>query len=77
MAASISRRSDGFGVADGRPKLGAGVALAVLHFNVFSHELPFATRLDTARRLCAPLGLRELKAVALTLVAATSEIGTS
>jgi hypothetical protein len=35
--------SEGFGVADGRPKLRAGVALAALHLNVFSHEFLLAT----------------------------------
>lgn len=32
----------GLGVTDGCLQLGAGVALAALHFNVFGHELPAA-----------------------------------
>jgi hypothetical protein len=45
--------SDGFGVADGRLKLPAGVALAAVHLNIFSHELRLGHRSDTARRLRA------------------------
>jgi hypothetical protein len=55
--------SDGFGVAHGRLKLRAGVALAALHLNVFSHELPLAT-VQIPRDGFAPLALRELMAVA-------------
>jgi hypothetical protein len=65
--------SDGFGVAHGRLKLRAGVALAALHLNVFSHELPLAT-VQIPRDGFAPLVLRELMAAALTLGAATSDM---
>jgi hypothetical protein len=65
--------SDGFGVAHGRLKLRAGVALAALHLNVFSHELPLAT-VQIRRDGFAPLVLRELMAVALTLGATTSDM---
>ena len=58
-----SSPSDGFRLADRR----AGVGLAAHNFNVFSHELPLAT-VQIPRN-------GELMAVAL--VAATSEIGTS
>ena len=58
--------SDGFGVADGRLKLPAGVALAALHLNVISHELPLAT-VQIPRDGFA---LRKMIAGALTLGAA-------
>ena len=62
-------------MADGRPKLRAGVALAALHLNVFSHELLSATVQIPRDGFAPPLVLRELMAAALTLGTATSEIG--
>jgi|SRR6266436_5130374 len=62
---------DGFGVADGRLKLPARVALAALHLNVISHELPLAT-VQIPRDGFA---LCKMIAGALTLGAAPSEIG--
>jgi hypothetical protein len=63
--------SDGFGVADGRLKPSAGVALAALYLNVFSKELPLAT----VQMQRDGFALRKMMAGALTLRVAPSEIG--